>query len=87
VTEIAEAAQGLLHLFERAASVSFLVQALFQEKPNVAVGNAHWCPQLMREHMQDVMDVHRHATSSVTHRSGEWGQDNPQCLHLVARAL
>jgi hypothetical protein len=62
VAEVGEPSQRLLHLLESPAAIGLLVQALFKEESNIAVGDSDRRPELMRKHMQDVIDVHRHAT-------------------------
>jgi hypothetical protein len=61
VAELGESSQSLLHLLERTASITILREPILEEEPEVAMRNADGGPKLMREHMQDVVYINRHA--------------------------
>lgn len=66
MAELAESSKRLLHLLERTPPIAVLRKAVFEEQPDVPVRNPNRGAKLMREHMQDVVDINRHAIAERT---------------------
>jgi CheY-like chemotaxis protein len=84
VTEFTEAPERLLHLFECAPAVGFLRKPILEEQANVAVSDAHRRSELMCEHMQDVVDINRHATAERNTPSPRIFSDLSSALSAVS---
>jgi hypothetical protein len=76
ITEVAEPYECLLHLLECAATITFLRESIFEQQSYVAMSDTNRGSELMREHMQDVVDVNRHANAEPTTRT-RWSWHAP----------
>ena len=84
LTEFTETPKRLLHLFECTPPVRFVREPILEEQANITVGDAHWRPELMGEHMQDVININRHATRETNTPAPACGDRGGRC---VARRL
>lgn len=73
MTELAEPAKGFLRLLECAPAIAFVHESIVEQQAHVTVSDANRCPHLVREHMQDVADINRHANAEpTTHLQHAW---------------